>query len=55
MRTSRVERVETVRVEEFPNLLFVRITDSDGCWGLGETYYGARAVEAHIHETVAPY
>jgi L-alanine-DL-glutamate epimerase-like enolase superfamily enzyme len=51
----KVDRVETLRLEEFPNLLWVRIGTDEGLVGLGETFFGARAVEAYIHETVAPY
>ncbi len=51
----RVERIETIRLDEFPNLLFVRVHTDEALVGLGETFYGARAVESYIHETVAPY
>jgi L-alanine-DL-glutamate epimerase-like enolase superfamily enzyme len=51
----RVTRIETIRLDEFPNLVYVRVHTDDGLVGLGETYYGARAVEAYIHETAAPY
>jgi galactonate dehydratase len=42
--------LETLRLEEFPNLLWVRIHTDEGIYGLGETYFGATAVEAHLHE-----
>ncbi len=51
----KVTRVETIRLDEFPNLLFTRVYTDEGLVGLGETFYGARAVESYIHETVAPY
>ena len=51
----RVTQIETIRLDEFPNILFARVYTEDGLVGLGETFYGARAVEAYIHETVAPY
>lgn len=51
----KVTQIETIRVDEFPNILFTRVHTEDGLIGLGETFYGARAVEAYIHETVAPY
>ncbi len=51
----RVTEIETIRIDEFPNMLFTRVHTEDGLVGLGETFYGARAVEAYIHETVAPY
>lgn len=50
----RIVKIETIRIAERPNLLWVEIETSDGCKGLGETFFGARAVEAYIHETAAP-
>jgi galactonate dehydratase len=50
-----VTRVETLRLDEFPNLLWVQVHTDEGLIGLGETFFGARAVEAYIHESVAPY
>lgn len=49
-----IQSVETIRIAERPNLCFVRIGTDDGLVGLGESYFGAAAVEAYIHETVAP-
>ena len=49
----RIERIETVRHEDFPNLLFV-LVHGDGLVGLGETFYAAEAVEAYIHSVAAP-
>jgi galactonate dehydratase len=54
MMTTRIDRIETVTLGEHPNLLFVRIRDSEGRVGLGETFYGGGTVEAWIHETAAP-
>lgn len=51
----KIERVDTLRPADLPNLLFVEITTDDGRVGLGETFFGAQAVEAYIHETAAPY
>jgi L-alanine-DL-glutamate epimerase-like enolase superfamily enzyme len=44
--------LETIRLGEFPNVLWVRVHTDSGLVGLGETFYGAEAVEAHIHETL---
>ena len=49
-----ITRVETIRLDEFTNLLWVRIHTNAGIIGLGETFFGARATEAYIHETAAP-
>lgn len=51
----KIDAIETLRLEEFPNLLWVQVRTDDGIVGLGETFFGARAVETYIHETVAPY
>jgi L-alanine-DL-glutamate epimerase-like enolase superfamily enzyme len=51
----KITNIETVRVGEFPNIIWVRIYTDEGLTGLGETFLGAKAVEAYIHETVAPY
>ena len=49
----KITAIETLRTEEFANVLWVRVhTDADVV-GLGETFYGAGAVEAHIHDTLA--
>lgn len=51
----KVTVLETIYVDEYPNLLWVHVHTDDGIIGLGETYFGADAVEAHIHEFIAPY
>ena len=45
---------ETIRTAEFPNLLWLHIHTDEGISGLGETFFGAQAVEAYLHESVAP-
>lgn len=49
----KITALETVRLDEFPNLLWVMVHTDAGLVGTGETFYGARAVEAHVHETLA--
>ena len=49
----KITAVETLRTEEFANVLWVRIHTDAEVVGLGETFYGAGAVEAHIHDTLA--
>ena len=51
----KISRIDTLRLEEFPNLLFVSVHTDEGLVGLGETFFGAQAVEAYVHETAAPY
>jgi galactonate dehydratase len=50
----KITALETIRVEEFGNLIFVRLHTDEGIIGLGETFMGPKAVEAYLHETVAP-
>ncbi|MBV8378119.1 MAG: mandelate racemase/muconate lactonizing enzyme family protein [Verrucomicrobia bacterium] len=49
----KITSLETIRLDQFYNLLWVRVCTDAGIIGLGETFYGAAAVEAHIHETLA--
>ncbi|MBK1837155.1 mandelate racemase/muconate lactonizing enzyme family protein [Azospirillum sp. YIM B02556] len=49
----KITSIETLRTEEFANVLWVRVHTDAGVIGLGETFYGAGAVEAHIHDTLA--
>lgn len=51
---AAIERIETIRLEEAPNVLWVQVTDADGATGLGETYYLPAAVEAVVHDLAAP-
>src|SRR5918998_2690817 len=51
----QVVQVDTLRLGEFPNILFVLVHTDEGLVGLGETFFGAQAVEAYVHETAAPY
>lgn len=49
----KITVIETLRTEEFANVIWVRVHTDAGVIGLGETFYGAGAVEAHIHDTLA--
>ena len=51
----KVTAIETIRSEEFPNLLWVEVMTDEGLVGLGETFYGPDAAEGHIHGIIAPY
>lgn len=50
----KIRQLETVRLGEFPNILWVRLHTDEGLVGLGETFMGAEAVEAYLHEWAAP-
>jgi L-alanine-DL-glutamate epimerase-like enolase superfamily enzyme len=51
---TSIASISTVRSRLQPNVLQVLVTDSDGVTGLGETFYGASVVEAHIHDVIVP-
>ena len=50
----KISAIETLRLEEFANLIWVFVETDEGITGLGETFFGPQAVEAFIHETAAP-
>jgi L-alanine-DL-glutamate epimerase-like enolase superfamily enzyme len=50
----RITGIETIRVEERPNLLWVQVHTNEGLVGLGETFFMAETVETYIHEALAP-
>lgn len=49
----KLQGLETLRLEEHPNILWVRLHDEEGLAGLGETFFMPAAVEAYLHETAA--
>ncbi len=49
----KITKVETIRLPEHPNLIWVKIYTDEGLNGLGETWFGAEAVEADIHSRLA--
>ena len=53
-KIMKITSLETTRNAEFPNLLWLHIHTDEGLSGLGETFFGAQAVEAYLHESVAP-
>src|SRR5258708_9794351 len=50
----KIVRLETLRLEEFPNLLWLRVHSDASVVGLGETHRAAPSVEAYVHELIAP-
>lgn len=51
----RITGVETIQIEEFSNLVWVRVHTDEGLIGLGETFRNPEAVVAYVHETCAPF
>jgi L-alanine-DL-glutamate epimerase-like enolase superfamily enzyme len=50
----KITALETIRLPDRPNLLLAQVHTDEGLIGLGETARGAAAVEAQLHELVAP-
>jgi galactonate dehydratase len=50
----KVKSIETIRLGEFPNLVWILVHTDEGLTGLGETFFGASAVEAYVHDWCAP-
>jgi len=50
----KITAIETVRVEQHANLIWVRVHTDEGVTGLGETFFLSKSVEAYLHEHAAP-
>jgi len=50
----KITAIDSIRLDEFPNLLWVHVHTDEGLIGLGETFFGPAAAEAYIHESAAP-
>jgi galactonate dehydratase len=50
----RINRLETIRAARQPNVLLLQLHTDEELTGVGEAFFEAGAVEAHLHDTVAP-
>lgn len=50
----KITAIETIRIEERPNILWLQVHTDEGLVGLGETFWGAAAADAYVHEALAP-
>jgi galactonate dehydratase len=50
----KITKIETLRIKERPNLLWVLVHTDEGLVGLGETFFIAETVETYMHEYLAP-
>lgn len=50
----KITGLTTIRIAERPNLIWLEVQTDEGITGLGETFFGASAVEAHVHDYIAP-
>ncbi len=46
----KINRLQTIWLDEYPNNLWLQIHTDEGLIGLGETYYVPRAIAAMIHD-----
>lgn len=49
----KITQIETIRIQEFPQLIWVQVHTDAGLIGLGETFFYPTAVEAYLHDNVA--
>lgn len=52
---SRITKVRTIRLKQFPNSIWVEIETDEHLKGLGESWRGAASVETVIHKEIAPW
>ncbi len=50
-----ITRIRTIRIAERANLVWVELETADGVTGLGESFRGAHAVEAAVHDLFGPW
>ena len=49
-----ITHIESIRVGEYPDIIWVQVYTDTGIVGLGETWYAATTVEEAIHDHFAP-
>jgi galactonate dehydratase len=50
----KITALETIRIAENGNLLWLQVHTDEGITGLGETFFMPVTVEAYVHEVLAP-
>ena len=51
----KITALKTIKLEQYPNILWLQILTDEGAIGLGETFYGTEPIISYLHETCAPY
>ena len=51
----KITAVETIQLEEFPNLIWLQLHTDQGLVGLGESFFGTDMTAAYLHGTAAPH
>ena len=50
----KITQIETIRVGEFPQIIWVQVHTDEGVVGLGETWYAASTVQTAVHDHFGP-
>src|SRR5579871_1346028 len=50
----KITKVETIRLQSRATLIWLRVHTDDGVVGLGESWFSCAAIEADLHDRVAP-
>nr|MDJ0896846.1 mandelate racemase/muconate lactonizing enzyme family protein [Alphaproteobacteria bacterium] len=50
----KITALETLRLDEFPNLLWVIVEDETGARGTGESFFNASVTETYLHDVATP-
>lgn len=50
----KITRIETIRLRSRATLIWVRVHTDEGITGLGESWFSCSAIEADIHDRLAP-
>ena len=50
----KINKIETIRLRSRATLIWVRVHTDEDIIGLGESWFGCAAVEADIHDRIAP-
>ena len=53
--TLKITRLETLRLAEFPHLLWLQLHTDSGLVGTGETFWAPGPVATYLHDNVATY
>jgi galactonate dehydratase len=50
----KITKIETIRLKSRATIIWVRVHTNAGIVGLGESWFGCAAIEADIHDRIAP-
>lgn len=50
----KITALETIRPADRPSVIWVEVHTDEGVSGLGESWFGAAAIEADVHDRIAP-